>query len=365
MTNSEINASALGSERRLHARQQVLLSCLRLGDSNGGIVLNVCERGLALRTARALVEDQFTQVRFQLSQSDASVETKARIAWISASRMTAGMEFVDLSSEARTRLAQWISSIVNATADARAERPFANITVAQPSPSRVEATDAVSIAKPEKGEDSVSEPGQDSNILKAAFVTPSTDSRIDLRSEQSKEYGPQTELPQLPGFRQEKITPTAATYRRNRFRLPLILIATLALLAVGFFGPVLFLRNERVGVKKTGDTTTASRLALPSGGPLSSSSSLRPQEVSSVSAASKSASGFVLEAGAMRREENARVLARSLQQQKFPAFIFKREAGHLYEVFVGPYLDPKVAAKTKKELQDQGFATVVRHWPLQ
>ena len=67
----------------------------------------------------------------------------------------------------------------------------------------------------------------------------------------------------------------------------------------------------------------------------------------------------------MRREENAYALASALQQRKFPAFALRGKAGRLYEVFVGPYADPKVAAKTKKELQDQGFATIVRQWPLQ
>ena len=66
----------------------------------------------------------------------------------------------------------------------------------------------------------------------------------------------------------------------------------------------------------------------------------------------------------MRREENAYALASLLQQRKFPAFAFKGKAEHFYEVFVGPYADPNVAAKTQKELQDQGVATVIRHWPL-
>jgi len=172
-----INASARSSERRRHTRQPVLLSCLRLADSNGGIVLNVCERGLALRAARTLAEDQFTQLSFQLSQSDAWIETEARIAWMSASRMTAGIEFVDLSAEGHTLLAQWISSIANA----RREDPSANSTVAQNSGSSAEATDIVSIAKPEEREGSVRKP------------------------------------PQLPGFRQEKTMPTVVTYRRKDF----------------------------------------------------------------------------------------------------------------------------------------------------
>ena len=365
MEGTEINASARPPERRLHTRHQVLLSCVRLADSNGGIVLNVCERGLALRAARTLAEDQFAQIRFQLSQSNAWIEARTRIAWMSASKMIAGVEFVELSNEARTLLTQWVSSIADATVAAGRAGPFPNTTVAAPSVSTVEATDAISISTPEKGEDFGSEPSQDSNILEAAFLTRPTDSRVDLGSEESKEYEPQPKPPELPGFRQEKITPTVVTYRRNRFRLPPILVVTSALLAAGFFGLALFLHNERVGKKEMPDTTTGSRPALPAGRPSSTSRSTPPQELPSVSAASKSAPGFVLQAGAMRRQENAYALARSLQQEEFPAFIFRRDAGHFYEVFVGPYGAPDVAAKTKKRLQDQGFATTVRHWPLQ
>jgi hypothetical protein len=319
-----INTSTRGSERRLHTRQQVLLSCLRLADSNGGIVLNVCERGLALRAARTLAEERFTRVSFQLSQSDAWVETKARIRWIGASRMTAGMEFVDLSAEGSTLLAQWISSIANASAAARGEGPSANSPVAQ-----VSGTDTVSIAQPEEGEDSL------------------------------------RKLPHLPGFRQEKITPTVVTYRRYRFRLPSLLFLTSALLAAAFFGLALFLRNGGVAVEKAGNTTAVSRPALPAGGSSLAPRSTPQQELPALSAASQSTPGFVLQAGTMRREENAYALANSLQQRKFPAFAFRGEGEQFYEVFVGPYRDPTVAAKTKKELQDQGFPTIIRHWPLQ
>jgi septal ring-binding cell division protein DamX len=301
---------------------------VRLADRNGGIVVNVSERGLALRAARTLMDNQFTHVRFQLSQSDDWVETTGRIAWMNAARTTAGIEFSELSEEARTLLEQWISSIANAHVAARTE-PL-SVTTAQASASGVEATLAV---------------------------------KQFIDSQKSKEAGLLTKLPRLPGFRQEKITPTAVTYRRNRVYppviLPIILLVTSAVLAGAFFGLARYLHSE--SGKEIGKRAMTSRLAPPASGPSSPLSSTAQQRLSSVS--SGSARGFVLQAGAMRHAENADALLRSLQQKKFPAFIFKGEG--FYEVLVGPYHDSKLAANTRKELQDQGFDGVVRHWPFE
>ena len=332
LTNTESSAGAHPSERRLHSRQKVLLSCLRLPDSNGGIVVNVSERGLALRAARTLVDDQFAHVRFQLSQSDDWVETTGRIAWMNAAGTTAGIEFSDLSEEARTLLAQWISSIAEASVAARREPLSVNITTAQASASSLEATPT---------------------------VKPSID------SQESKEAGLLTNLPRLPGFRQEKTTPTAVTYRRNRIYqpviLPIIVLVTLAILAGGFFGLARYLRSDGAKTQQIDNGVMTSRLAPPLSASSSPLKSTAQQRLSSVS--SDSARGFVLQAGAMKHAENADALVRSLQEKKFPTFVFKAEG--FYEVLVGPYSDSQLAANMRKELQDQGFEAVVRRWPFQ
>lgn len=331
LPNTESSAGAHASERRLHSRQKVLLSCVRLADSNGGIVVNVSERGLALRAARTLIDDQFTHLSFQLSQSDAWVETTGRIAWMNASRTTAGIEFADLSSQARTLLGQWISSIASASVATRTEPSCAKLTAPEPPVSDVEATNT---------------------------ETQSTGSQ-ELRPAELL-----TKLPRLPGFRKEKITPTAVTYRRYSVYppviLPIILLVASAVLAGGFFG-ARFLHNKSSGPKEIDNRATASRIAPPAISPSSALRSTAQQTLSSGS--SDSARGFVLQAGAMRHEENAEALSSSLRQKKFPAFVFRGEG--FYEVLVGPYSDSKLAASARRELQDQGFEAVVRHWPFQ
>ena len=97
------------SERRQCPRQCVSFSFIDLGDDNGGIILDVSERGLAMQTVGSLTDDQAPHIRFLLPQPHAWVETRARIAWVSASKKTAGVEFIGLPDEARNQIKQWIS----------------------------------------------------------------------------------------------------------------------------------------------------------------------------------------------------------------------------------------------------------------
>lgn len=117
------------ADRRSHPRQSVLLSCVELED-NGGIVLNVSESGLAMQVVKTLPDSLHTKLRFQLSLSNSWIETRGRIAWLSASKNKAGVEFVDLDLEGRALLAKWISSAAAAElgADQAAAQPATQIT---------------------------------------------------------------------------------------------------------------------------------------------------------------------------------------------------------------------------------------------
>jgi PilZ domain len=97
-------------ERRLRRRQRILFSCIQLEDDNGGIILDISESGLAMQPVRSLEDGRLPRMRFQFSQSQPWIETRGRIVWNSASRKTAGVEFVGLSKEARNQIRQWVSS---------------------------------------------------------------------------------------------------------------------------------------------------------------------------------------------------------------------------------------------------------------
>src|ERR1039458_2440316 len=87
------------SERRHCPRQRVAISCMPLDDDNGGIILDISERGLSMQAVTILTNDELPRMRFQLSQSQPWIETRGRIAWTSASMKTAGLEFIGLPEE--------------------------------------------------------------------------------------------------------------------------------------------------------------------------------------------------------------------------------------------------------------------------
>jgi cell division septation protein DedD len=70
--------------------------------------------------------------------------------------------------------------------------------------------------------------------------------------------------------------------------------------------------------------------------------------------------GFVLQVGAMRREENAQKLAEALRQRNLPAFVFR--SGGLHRVAVGPFGDADSTVTVKNELEKQGFQALLRRW---
>jgi TonB family protein len=100
----------VGSDRRSHARLPLSsLAYVELGQGNGGIILNLGEGGLAVQAAMSLVDDELPSVRFQLGPSKDWIETGARIAWKGGSRKLAGLHFLELRSEVRDRIRDWIA----------------------------------------------------------------------------------------------------------------------------------------------------------------------------------------------------------------------------------------------------------------
>src|SRR5271167_1940995 len=89
------------SERRQCPRQRVPFSYIQLEHDNGGVLLDISEHGLSMQAVAILTDGESPRMRFQLSQSQPWIETQGRIAWVSASMKTAGLEFIGLPEEAR------------------------------------------------------------------------------------------------------------------------------------------------------------------------------------------------------------------------------------------------------------------------
>jgi TonB family protein len=84
---------------------------VELGGTDGGVVLNISETGMAVAAADPLaVEDYLPRIRFQLPSSGQSIEISAQIVWVAESKKNAGIRFVDLTDEARTQISDWITS---------------------------------------------------------------------------------------------------------------------------------------------------------------------------------------------------------------------------------------------------------------
>ncbi|MGB2888297.1 MAG: SPOR domain-containing protein [Candidatus Acidiferrales bacterium] len=136
-----------------------------------------------------------------------------------------------------------------------------------------------------------------------------------------------------------------------------VLLSSSAVLLGYYFGAV---RDKQRGTAVTGVAK------VPEGPVKSSAVPVNPSNASPAMTPSRPATrslnlpGFVLQIGAMRREENAHKLAEALRQRNFPVSVFRR-AG-LYRVAVGPYGDANSTVRVKDQLEKQGFKAILKRW---
>ncbi len=96
---------------RAHARRRIPpVAYVELGQKNGGILLNLSEGGLAVRSVLPLALREFTGLRFQAPASQAWLTASGRLVWLSDSRKEAGLQFTELPGEARQQIHNWVSS---------------------------------------------------------------------------------------------------------------------------------------------------------------------------------------------------------------------------------------------------------------
>jgi PilZ domain/RDD family len=116
---SEQNSGSTGAlpGRRLYYRQRVsTLAYVNLDHSNGGIVRDLSEAGLAIQAVSPLRLNQQVQLRFLLLRPRLQVETQARVAWAD-SRGQAGVQFVNSTDRSRRSVKQWIFTQLLVRAD--------------------------------------------------------------------------------------------------------------------------------------------------------------------------------------------------------------------------------------------------------
>jgi TonB family protein len=98
-------------ERRRSTRQRIFsLAYLEVGSDNGGMVLDLSERGLALQAFNPLIDVRRVSLRIQPPKSRKRIAATAEITWLSASKTEAGLQFLELSADARMEIAEWIAA---------------------------------------------------------------------------------------------------------------------------------------------------------------------------------------------------------------------------------------------------------------
>src|SRR5208282_1686314 len=109
-TQEDFGSCTATRDRRQHSRRTNPLTFIELDDSNGGIVLNISEGGLAMAAVAVLVGEYLPRIRFQLPESARWLETSGRIVWLTGSKKEAGIQFDDLAEEDANLIRQWILS---------------------------------------------------------------------------------------------------------------------------------------------------------------------------------------------------------------------------------------------------------------
>ena len=291
-------------DRRQYQRvipdQPLLVRC---GESQCRLLFDLSEEGLAIDDLGSETSAQVIPLVFDLPDGHGHIQASGEIAWTNDSEKRAGLRFVDLADTSRQQLRQWISASVLDTA----ELALAEEEPAQPPVFLSHQTDPVDFLAPQP-----------------------------MPSEALGRYG-------------------ASQY-----------LTWLVLGALALFSGVAFVRHYVGGTGsswRTKEIMAAGRVSeIPPAG------SIAPANLSPVTTPSfppalpLDVPGFVLQVAAMKHEDNADALAKTLQKRNFPAFVFKRGTNPFYRVAVGAYGDPDSAVRVKDQLKAQGFQAILKHW---
>jgi hypothetical protein len=361
----ERETSSRSSDRRLYSRQRVLLSCLQVKDDNGGVVLDISEQGLAMQAVKSLGTDTYTQLRFQLSQSDYWVETHARIAWISPSRQTAGMEFVGLSNESLIFIKRWILSTASLKATEEENAIIGSVTPPNSALRVDEPMNVTSLPESAKTNPDVEELVQELIIADLAAMLSRAKNKHAGAAAGNAGGGnecrtldeniiPINGLDLTPHLQGADVDVPLANNEppcvESEWRQYITLLAGVALLLSGLLFFDHSLRKAANG-PLDGKAPSSEKLAEMSS--KNSTNIIAPRKPSASSDA-----GFILQIVAMKDEQSAISLADLLHRKGFPAYVFKPAAKSFYRVLAGPYSDANSATQVEEELRRQGFEAI-------
>jgi hypothetical protein len=321
--------------RRVFSREKIPFKPnsfnIKLGQANVGRVINLSEGGLAVRADANSIGGLISQIRFKFSESDAWIETGGKVIWSDSSTESAGIEFIGLPPESREQIRDWISEVGAPESGAAIENALQPI-------------------QPTK----LPDPLPDLMSLAPTYVTP-------LPREPKALMGPNSKpVNTFTVFKEEE--------KVSSRRLRLVIGICAAILLVG--GLVVFLprflshkiRPEQPITQDLAAHAAAGEVHAPLDKLDPSDPPASPSAPSKPIAGPQQLSGFVLQAGAMAIEKNAKELSDTLRQQNFHVFLSNSNADHLFRVYVGPFPDRNSALNTKTSLQSLGITSILRSW---
>jgi len=350
----------MAEERRQHQRlvpdAPLFVS---LDDANSGLLLDLCEGGLAVASLVPRSLDEIVTLGFDLPERVGRFAAKARIAWTRDSGHLTGVHFIDLEETSRQQLSEWIATGTNLRLAPLAEG------------------------------------------VEPVIVTRSTYAQVDAIRQEAQVNGTTAERPLFDApagsegdFESAKHEPSLLAGRERggkiRYSIELFVAVVILSWALVFLG----YQMGSTGASRQSRETAAPKVTEASSRPeeslaVASAASLsaptptpklapvpasvpartsnRAPAVPRVAAASLSAgpamdSGIVLQVGAMKLEDNAAAMAQELRKKKFPAVVFRHGNEKLYRVVVGPYGDADSTVKVKQQLEKEGFKPLLQRW---
>jgi hypothetical protein len=95
------------AKRRYYRQKVHTLAYVNLDQTNGGVIREVSEAGVAVQAVAPLSVNQQVQLRFELLSPRTRVETTGRVVWAD-SMGQAGLEFLELPTRTRRLLKDWL-----------------------------------------------------------------------------------------------------------------------------------------------------------------------------------------------------------------------------------------------------------------
>jgi len=339
-------------ERRQHQRLVPNAPLfIALDDSKNGLLLDLCEGGLAVASLVPRSLDDVVALAFDLPEGVGQIQAKAKIAWTRDSGHLTGVHFLELDEASQQQLSEWIS----AGTDLRlAPLPEAiepvvvtRSTYAQVDPIPRDTGDKAT-----------------ADSIRSLFMTqPASEGQLDAaKSESSVPFG--------------RERTGKARYSVELFVA--VVVLSWALVFLGYqMGSTGASRQSREVTTAAKEAEATSKPELASAGSLPATAvpapslvpapartpkrAAAPANVAAPAATSKD-SGVVLQVGAMKLEDNAAAMAQELRKKKFPAVVFRHGSDRLYRVAVGPYSDADSTAKVKEQLEKEGFKPLLQRW---